>query len=125
MAGVHSPSDAFAHLQHHQHNGLLGPSMQVREPHSSLMRHSASPASASCSPPPPPFLPSHSYTLSPCHVYTLCSLSTAWFTCVPSAILACAASYLLTTFTSLKLCATFLNMLSELLCSCTFKSKGC
>ncbi|XP_076585125.1 pleckstrin homology domain-containing family A member 7 isoform X13 [Chaetodon auriga] len=29
MAGVHSPSDAFAHLQHHQHNGLLGPSMQV------------------------------------------------------------------------------------------------
>lgn len=32
MAGVHSPSDAFAHLQHHQHNGLLGPSMQVRGP---------------------------------------------------------------------------------------------
>ncbi|KAM6950915.1 pleckstrin homology domain-containing family A member 7 isoform 4-T4 [Lycodopsis pacificus] len=29
MAGVHSPSDVFAHLQHHQHNGLLGPSMQV------------------------------------------------------------------------------------------------
>uniref|UniRef100_A0A8P4KIU8 Pleckstrin homology domain-containing family A member 7 n=1 Tax=Dicentrarchus labrax TaxID=13489 RepID=A0A8P4KIU8_DICLA len=29
MAGVHSPGDAFAHLQHHQHNGLLGPSMQV------------------------------------------------------------------------------------------------
>ncbi|TKS70204.1 Pleckstrin -like proteiny domain-containing family A member 7 [Collichthys lucidus] len=30
MAGVHSPGDAFAHLQHHQHNGLLGPSMQVK-----------------------------------------------------------------------------------------------
>lgn len=30
MASVHSPSYAFAHLQHHQHNGLLGPSMQVR-----------------------------------------------------------------------------------------------
>ncbi|XP_023187943.1 pleckstrin homology domain-containing family A member 7 isoform X4 [Xiphophorus maculatus] len=29
MAGVHSPCSAFAHLQHHQHNGLLGPSMQV------------------------------------------------------------------------------------------------
>uniref|UniRef100_A0A3Q1H1F3 Pleckstrin homology domain containing, family A member 7b n=1 Tax=Acanthochromis polyacanthus TaxID=80966 RepID=A0A3Q1H1F3_9TELE len=29
MAGVHSPSSAFAHLQNHQHNGLLGPSMQV------------------------------------------------------------------------------------------------
>lgn len=36
MAGVHSPSDAFAHLQHHQHNGLLGPSMQVRGPCTSL-----------------------------------------------------------------------------------------
>uniref|UniRef100_A0A3Q1EH29 Pleckstrin homology domain-containing family A member 7 n=1 Tax=Acanthochromis polyacanthus TaxID=80966 RepID=A0A3Q1EH29_9TELE len=30
MAGVHSPSSAFAHLQNHQHNGLLGPSMQVK-----------------------------------------------------------------------------------------------
>ncbi|XP_023261752.1 pleckstrin homology domain-containing family A member 7-like isoform X3 [Seriola lalandi dorsalis] len=29
MAGVHSPSYAFAHLQHHQHNGLLGSGMQV------------------------------------------------------------------------------------------------
>uniref|UniRef100_A0A3B3CR00 Pleckstrin homology domain containing, family A member 7b n=1 Tax=Oryzias melastigma TaxID=30732 RepID=A0A3B3CR00_ORYME len=29
LAGVHSPSNAFAHLQHHQHNGLLGHSMQV------------------------------------------------------------------------------------------------
>ncbi|XP_019954314.2 pleckstrin homology domain-containing family A member 7 isoform X11 [Paralichthys olivaceus] len=29
MAGVHSPNYAFAHLQHHQHNGLLGPGMQV------------------------------------------------------------------------------------------------
>ncbi|XP_069380665.1 pleckstrin homology domain-containing family A member 7 isoform X15 [Paralichthys olivaceus] len=30
MAGVHSPNYAFAHLQHHQHNGLLGPGMQVK-----------------------------------------------------------------------------------------------
>ncbi|XP_061739553.1 pleckstrin homology domain-containing family A member 7 [Nerophis ophidion] len=29
MAGVQSPSDVFAHLQHQQHNGLLGPSMQA------------------------------------------------------------------------------------------------
>ncbi|XP_072236742.1 pleckstrin homology domain-containing family A member 7 isoform X3 [Leuresthes tenuis] len=29
MAGVQSSSNAFAHLQHHQHNGLFGPSMQV------------------------------------------------------------------------------------------------
>lgn len=32
MAGVNSPSDAFAHLQHQQHSSLLGPSMQVRAP---------------------------------------------------------------------------------------------
>lgn len=36
MAGVQSPSDAFTHLQHHQHNDLLGPSMQVRGPRTSL-----------------------------------------------------------------------------------------
>lgn len=41
MAGVHSPSDAFAHLQHHQHNGLLGPSMQVRGPRTSLTSSTA------------------------------------------------------------------------------------
>lgn len=41
MAGVHSPSDAFAHLQHHQHNGLLGPSMQVRGPRTSLTSSAA------------------------------------------------------------------------------------
>lgn len=36
MAGVPSPSDAFTHLQHHQNNDLLGPSMQVRGPRTSL-----------------------------------------------------------------------------------------
>lgn len=41
MAGVHSPSDAFAHLQHYQHNGLLGPSMQVRGPRTSLTSSTA------------------------------------------------------------------------------------
>lgn len=57
MAGVHSPSDAFAHLQHHQHNGLLGPSMQVRDP-----RTSATSASALWSRLPPAD-PSHSLTV--------------------------------------------------------------
>ncbi|XP_027137527.1 pleckstrin homology domain-containing family A member 7 isoform X4 [Larimichthys crocea] len=38
MAGVHSPSDAFAHLQHHQHNGLLGPSMQADDTYIQLKK---------------------------------------------------------------------------------------
>ncbi|XP_026176172.1 pleckstrin homology domain-containing family A member 7 isoform X5 [Mastacembelus armatus] len=38
MAGVHSPSDAFAHLQHHQHNGLLGPSMQADDTYMQLKK---------------------------------------------------------------------------------------
>ncbi|KAK5874023.1 hypothetical protein PBY51_019009 [Eleginops maclovinus] len=37
MAGVHSPSDAFAHLQHH-HNGLLGPSMQADDTYIQLKK---------------------------------------------------------------------------------------
>ncbi|XP_045888642.1 pleckstrin homology domain-containing family A member 7 isoform X5 [Micropterus dolomieu] len=38
MAGVHSPSDAFAHLQHYQHNGLLGPSMQADDTYIQLKK---------------------------------------------------------------------------------------
>ncbi|XP_051235313.1 pleckstrin homology domain-containing family A member 7 isoform X5 [Dicentrarchus labrax] len=38
MAGVHSPGDAFAHLQHHQHNGLLGPSMQADDTYIQLKK---------------------------------------------------------------------------------------
>ncbi|XP_058486296.1 pleckstrin homology domain-containing family A member 7 isoform X7 [Solea solea] len=38
MAGVHSPSYAFAHLQHHQHNGLLGPSMQADDTYVQLKK---------------------------------------------------------------------------------------
>lgn len=77
MAGAHSPSNAFAHLQHHQHNGLLGPSMQVRDPHISLMQPSASFASALWSPAPQPFP----------YITTLSSLQTvqfsdsAWMSC--------------------------------------------
>ncbi|KAL3065521.1 hypothetical protein OYC64_015650 [Pagothenia borchgrevinki] len=37
MASVHSPSDAFAHLQHH-HNGLLGPSMQADDTYIQLKK---------------------------------------------------------------------------------------
>lgn len=36
LAGVPTPSDAFTHLQHRQNNDLLGPSMQVRGPRTSL-----------------------------------------------------------------------------------------
>ncbi|XP_067352477.1 pleckstrin homology domain-containing family A member 7 isoform X6 [Channa argus] len=38
MAGVHNPNDAFAHLQHHQHNGLLGPSMQADDTYIQLKK---------------------------------------------------------------------------------------
>ncbi|TNN86652.1 Pleckstrin y domain-containing family A member 7 [Liparis tanakae] len=38
MAGVHSPSDAFAHLQQHQHNGLLGPGMQADDTYIQLKK---------------------------------------------------------------------------------------
>ncbi|KAM9408093.1 LOW QUALITY PROTEIN: pleckstrin homology domain-containing family A member 7 [Pholidichthys leucotaenia] len=38
MAGAHSPSNAFAHLQHHQHNGLLGPSMQADDTYIQLKK---------------------------------------------------------------------------------------
>ncbi|XP_061598736.1 pleckstrin homology domain-containing family A member 7 isoform X3 [Cololabis saira] len=38
MAGVHSPSNAFAHLQHPQHNGLLGPSMQADDTYIQLKK---------------------------------------------------------------------------------------
>uniref|UniRef100_A0A3Q1FZQ9 Pleckstrin homology domain containing, family A member 7b n=1 Tax=Acanthochromis polyacanthus TaxID=80966 RepID=A0A3Q1FZQ9_9TELE len=38
MAGVHSPSSAFAHLQNHQHNGLLGPSMQADDTYIQLKK---------------------------------------------------------------------------------------
>ncbi|XP_037835957.1 pleckstrin homology domain-containing family A member 7 isoform X5 [Kryptolebias marmoratus] len=38
MAGVHSPSNAFTHLQHHQHNGLLGPSMQADDTYIQLKK---------------------------------------------------------------------------------------
>ncbi|MEQ2190710.1 hypothetical protein XENOCAPTIV_006806 [Xenoophorus captivus] len=38
MAGVHSPSSAFAHLQHHQHNGLLGPGMQADDTYIQLKK---------------------------------------------------------------------------------------
>lgn len=59
MAGVHSPSDAFAHLQHHQHNGLLGPSMQVRGPRTSLTFFTAhcNPCQCIVAPPPPQPIP--------------------------------------------------------------------
>ena len=64
MASVHSPSDAFAHLQHH-HNGLLGPSMQVRGHCTSLTSYSTLqlPASAlwSHSPQPLPYITSLSF----------------------------------------------------------------
>lgn len=67
MAGVHSPSDAFAHLQHHQHNGLLGPSMQVRGPHTSL---TSSASAALCNP-----LPVHCGPLLPSQTLHITSLS--------------------------------------------------
>ncbi|XP_065808981.1 pleckstrin homology domain-containing family A member 7 isoform X8 [Labrus bergylta] len=38
MAGVHSPSDAFAHLQRHQHNGILGPVMQADDTYIQLKK---------------------------------------------------------------------------------------
>nr|XP_046244387.1 pleckstrin homology domain-containing family A member 7 isoform X2 [Scatophagus argus] len=38
MAGGHSPSDAFAHLPQHQHNGLLGPSMQADDTYIQLKK---------------------------------------------------------------------------------------
>ncbi|XP_047187470.1 pleckstrin homology domain-containing family A member 7 isoform X5 [Scophthalmus maximus] len=38
MAGVHSPSYAFAHLHHQQHNGLLGPSMQADDTYIQLKK---------------------------------------------------------------------------------------
>uniref|UniRef100_A0A3B3DZ17 Pleckstrin homology domain containing, family A member 7b n=1 Tax=Oryzias melastigma TaxID=30732 RepID=A0A3B3DZ17_ORYME len=38
LAGVHSPSNAFAHLQHHQHNGLLGHSMQADDTYIQLKK---------------------------------------------------------------------------------------
>ncbi|KAM4630473.1 pleckstrin homology domain-containing family A member 7 [Polymixia lowei] len=38
MAGVHSPGDAFAHLQNHQHNGLLGPSLQADDTYIQLKK---------------------------------------------------------------------------------------
>ncbi|XP_019954316.2 pleckstrin homology domain-containing family A member 7 isoform X13 [Paralichthys olivaceus] len=38
MAGVHSPNYAFAHLQHHQHNGLLGPGMQADDTYIQLKK---------------------------------------------------------------------------------------
>ncbi|XP_056220142.1 pleckstrin homology domain-containing family A member 7 isoform X8 [Seriola aureovittata] len=38
MAGVHSPSYAFAHLQHHQHNGLLGSGMQADDTYIQLKK---------------------------------------------------------------------------------------
>ncbi|XP_029950285.1 pleckstrin homology domain-containing family A member 7 [Salarias fasciatus] len=38
MASVHSPGSAFAHLQHHQHNGLLGPSMQADDTYIQLKK---------------------------------------------------------------------------------------
>ncbi|CAF99664.1 unnamed protein product, partial [Tetraodon nigroviridis] len=38
MAGVNSPSDAFAHLQHQQHSSLLGPSMQADDTYVQLKK---------------------------------------------------------------------------------------
>uniref|UniRef100_A0A8C7XBD9 Pleckstrin homology domain containing, family A member 7b n=1 Tax=Oryzias sinensis TaxID=183150 RepID=A0A8C7XBD9_9TELE len=38
LAGVHSPSNAFAHLQHHQHTGLLGHSMQADDTYIQLKK---------------------------------------------------------------------------------------
>ncbi|XP_072321643.1 pleckstrin homology domain-containing family A member 7 isoform X5 [Eucyclogobius newberryi] len=38
LAGVHSPSEAFAHLQHHQHNGLLGSSLQADDTYIQLKK---------------------------------------------------------------------------------------
>ncbi|XP_072236740.1 pleckstrin homology domain-containing family A member 7 isoform X1 [Leuresthes tenuis] len=38
MAGVQSSSNAFAHLQHHQHNGLFGPSMQADDTYIQLKK---------------------------------------------------------------------------------------
>lgn len=84
LAGVHSPSNAFAHLQHHQHNGLLGHSMQVRDPHSCLMLQSASwplfKPNCSCA-----SLPRHLDHLNYFHVVV----------CISSTILAWAALYFL------------------------------
>lgn len=77
MAGAHSPSNAFAHLQHHQHNGLLGPSMQVRDPHISLMQPSASFASALWSPAPQPF----PYITTPSSLQTVQFSDSAWMSC--------------------------------------------
>lgn len=65
LAGVHSPSDAFAQLQNHQHNGLLGPNMQVRGPCTSLNvpYSSLQPLPVHCG----LLSPSHSHTLPSCH----------------------------------------------------------
>ncbi|XP_029000086.1 pleckstrin homology domain-containing family A member 7 isoform X5 [Betta splendens] len=38
LAGVRSPSDAFAQLQNHQHNGLLGPNMQADDTYIQLKK---------------------------------------------------------------------------------------
>ncbi|XP_037306113.2 pleckstrin homology domain-containing family A member 7 isoform X2 [Pungitius pungitius] len=38
MVGVHSPCDAFVHLQRHQHSGLLGPSMQADDTYIQLKK---------------------------------------------------------------------------------------
>lgn len=67
MAGVQSPSDAFTHLQHHQHNDLLGPSMQVRGRSTSVTSSTTHcNPSCQCIVAPHP-LPSQSHTILPCH----------------------------------------------------------
>ncbi|XP_034047147.1 pleckstrin homology domain-containing family A member 7 isoform X3 [Thalassophryne amazonica] len=38
IAGVHNPSDAFTHLQHHQYSGLLGPSVQADDTYIQLKK---------------------------------------------------------------------------------------
>lgn len=82
MAGVQSPSDAFTHLQHHQHNDLLGPSMQVRGRSTSLTSSTAHcNPSCQCIVAPPSSQP------TPYHTYLsfirLCGLfGIAWLSCL-------------------------------------------
>lgn len=92
MAGAHSPSNAFAHLQHHQHNGLLGPSMQVRDPHTSPNAAPLHPVPVHCGPPAPiqpyPYITTLQYV-----IITDCAV--CWFCLVSSlTILTCARLYL-------------------------------
>lgn len=86
MVGVHSPCDAFVHLQRHQHSGLLGPSMQVRGHSSSLTSSTAHCNLCQCMEGPTP--PRPILYINPMSFMRLCSLLVLLGCLAPSTTLA-------------------------------------